>query len=471
MNNLLKAVLIAITCHLSALFAADMPIEDFPIENYSQQVTDYLPPNAKDYSNSLLTKEYQSLQFKQFYNHYYSTKAQSLSPWSKTMVNTILPEVKKVQLELLDDFSNKNGQPTHFGENYKIHDDKWLAKITKNMALDHLNSLSFNTTHRAIVTNNTLVRALPESEPDFFHFSLPGQGFPFDNLQMSALWVGTPIYIISQSVDKAWSLVLTPDGYYGWLKSNDIAYVSKNFIAKWQQAARKSLAAITQTEASIVNSNNQFQFSGHIGAVFPLKNTHANKLSILIPIKDSNNNAVIKVGIINKNAAHRMPLAASKTNIAMLLKQLQNRPYGWGGAFFYNDCSQELKNLFTPFGIWLPRNSAQQAKLSSTLDLSHYNLEQRLSLLKQQGHPLMTIIYINGHVMLYLGNIKTKDGTTQPITYQNVWGLAPITKDKRYIIGQSLFLPLLKDYPEKPDVISQADKPYFKLIFLDKLNT
>lgn len=75
-----------------------------------------------------------------------------------------------------------------------------------------------------------------------------------------------------------------------------------------------------------------------------------------------------------------------------------------GSAFFFNDCSQELKSIFTPFGIWLPRNSGQQAQLDSTLDLSKHNLDERLSLLKEKGHPLMTIIYIRGHVMLYLGN-------------------------------------------------------------------
>lgn len=30
--------------------------------------------------------------------------------------------------------------------------------------------------------------------------------------------------------------------------------------------------------------------------------------------------------------------------------------------YFYNDCTAELKNLFTPFGIWLPRNSGAQAE-------------------------------------------------------------------------------------------------------------
>ncbi len=165
-----------------------------------------------------------------------------------------------------------------------------------------------------------------------------------------------------------------------------------------------------------------------------------------------------------------MPLTASPKNLVKIINQLKNRPYGWGDAFFFNDCSQEMKSLFTPFGIWLPRNSAQQAKLSSTLDLSKNNIDERINLLKEKGHPLMTIIYIGGHVMLYIGNKDINNNRAAAITYQNMWGMYPENRDKRYVIGQSLFFPLLKHYPEKPDASSPAGKPNFKLIYLDELN-
>ncbi len=91
-------------------------------------------------------------------------------------------------------------------------------------------------------------------------------------------------------------------------------------------------------------------------------------------------------------------------------------------------------------------------------------MEDRIASLKTQGHPLMTVIYIGGHVMLYLG---TQDNVV--MTYQNIWGLAPVTKDKRYVIGQSVLFPLLNYYPEYPDAKSPANSSYFKLIFLDDL--
>lgn len=457
--------------YFSACFAMEVPIDDFPV-TYSQNANDYVSPDSKDYNKTLLSPEYQNLQLKQFYNHYYSSDAQGLSPWSGQMVMSALPLMKKVEPEILEDFNNQNkpNEEKHYAENFKEHDQNWWNRIRDNMNLSALASSEFKEENRAISIANTHARALPDSAPDFFHMSLPGQGFPFDNLQESAIWAGTPLYVFSVSKDKAWSLVLTPDGYFTWVKSNDIAYVSSEFIHQWQTAAQHGLIAVTQTEASIVDVQQQFQFTGFIGSVFPMIERNDQQTSILIPVKNSHNQAMIKTGIIHTNASNIIPLTASPKNVIKIINQLKNRPYGWGGAFFFNDCSQEMKSIFTPFGIWLPRNSAQQAQLSSTLDLSKKNIDERLSLLKEKGHPLMTIIYIGGHVMLYMGNKDIDNNRAAAITYQNVWGMAPESRDKRYVIGQSLFFPLLKNYPENPDVSSLAGKSNFKLIYLDELN-
>lgn len=389
------------------------------------------------------------------------------------MVNSILPLVKPIELEIVDDFDNQNKEPAklHYAENFKEHGESWLRHIKQNMQLNALDSIAFTKANRAIATANTFARALPEQAPDFLHFSLAGQGFPFDNLQESVIWAGTPLYIITTSRDQRWSLVLTPDAYFAWVKSDDIAHASNRFINEWLRAAQHGLVAITKTEASVTDRQNRYQLTGYIGSVFPLVEQNSNSTTVLIPIKNSRHQAVIKIGMVRNNAASRMPLIASKKNMVNLIKELQNRPYGWGGAFFFNDCSQEIKSLFTPFGIWLPRNTAQQAKVGTALDLSKNTVEERINALKNQGHPLMTLIYIEGHVMLYVGNKEMGNHQMEAITYQNIWGLSPASRDKRYVIGQALFFPLLSYYPENPDVISPANKVHFKLIHLDALET
>ena len=456
---------------ISVTSATEVPIYDFPIKSYSQNVDDYLSPDSPDYTKPLVSSDYQAAQLKQFYNHYYSTDAQALSPWSEQMIQAVIPTVKKIEFEIIDGFDNQNKPDTkkHYAENFKEHDEVWLNQIRKNMDLAAFDALTFNPENRAIAVNNTYARALPEHAPDFYHFSLPGQGFPFDNLEESAIWAGTPLYVLSVSQDKAWSLVLTPDEYFAWVKSSDIAYASNKFVSQWQQAAQAGLVAITETDASIVNKNQHFQFTGYIGAVFPFASRDADFITILTPIKNEHQQAVLTTSLVKATSATLMPLTATPKNMAGIMKQLQNRPYGWGGMFFFNDCSQELKSIFTPFAIWIPRNSGQQAKVGTPINLSKNTVDERINALKEQGHPLMTIIYIGSHVMLYLGNKRINSQESIPMTYQNIWGMSPANKESRYIIGQSLFFPLLKQYPENFDLGSLANAPFFTLVQLDKL--
>jgi hypothetical protein len=353
--------------------------------------------------------------------------------------------------------------------NYKPHLPEHWSQIKLNMQLFAF-KYSFQKSQRAITVNNTFARALPTMMPDFFDASIPGQGYPFDNLQDSAIWAGTPIYVVGISSDKAWALVITPEEYFSWIPSRDLAFVSDEFIQNWQEASQKNTVAITQTAVSIVDEKtNNFHFYGYIGAIFPLVQLGGNTSQIMIPVKNHAGMAIMRVGVIPTYSMSVIPLTLSKQNMLNIIAQLQNREYGWGGMMFLNDCSQELKSLFTPFGIWLPRNSILQGTLEGSRDLSQLNMDERLQVLKQEGHPFLTIIYVGSHVMLYIGQFNFAKYGKVAMTYQNVWGLHSVKHDWRYIIGKSIFLPLMKQYPGHPNLASQADYNVFSMINLDSI--
>lgn len=464
LSNLWVSVALLYSC---TTFAMDVPIEDFSLEPYPQSVAQHVYTSDNEDTKPVIKPEIQTKQLAEFYRHNYSTAEDSLSPWGESLIKALLPLASHIEQRTLDEYNNEglSSQQQHYGENFKLHDLKWWTALQNKMQLSSLEQQHYTKANRAIAISNTLARNLPDQAPDFFHASLPGQGFPFDNIQDASIWVGTPLYVLSTTTDNAWSLVLTPEAYITWVKSQDIAFVSDEFIQTWQRAAHEGLIAITHTEASILDQDEHFQFSGYIGAVFPYSSSHSDKTHILIPIKKAKNQADIHIATVATSAAARMPLLATRTNIGQLIQELQNRPYGWGGAYFFNDCSQELKNLFTPLGIWLPKNSAKQSHAGPSIDLSNASVHERLTTLTAKGHPLATLIYIKGHIMLYTGN---EQGVA--MTYQNIWGLSPESHDKRYVIGQSLFLPLLEQYPEHPDIISLAAHKAFKIVFLDEMN-
>ncbi|HVT62435.1 MAG TPA: SH3 domain-containing protein, partial [Legionellaceae bacterium] len=255
----------------SHCFAIEVPIYDFNLSPFSQVIEDYISPKADNYTKPLVNAAYQQAQLRRFYRHYYASDEQGLSPWSEAYVMTILPTIYQQESQLLAQFNNKDKafSEKHYGENFKERDEHWWYNIQTNVDLENM-SMLFQPDHMAITVANTFARALPEMAPDFYHASIPGQGFPFDNLQDSALWVGTPLYVLHTSKDKAWSLVLTPDGYSSWVKSTDIAYVSSDFIQQWQAQAQKKWAAVTATNVAVYDSTHHFLFSGYIGAVFPM---------------------------------------------------------------------------------------------------------------------------------------------------------------------------------------------------------
>ena len=210
--------------------------------------------------------------------------------------------------------------------------------------------------------------------------------------------------------------------------------------------------------------------------VFPADES-AEGLRIFIPVADANRQAKIFHADLTKNQATPVPLLPTPHHFADIFSRLINRPYGWGGMYFTSDCASELKNIFIVFGIYIPIHSSNQVDSKrfpvKNVDISNATMDERLSYLEKNGHKFMTIVYIGGHVFLYLGKYPDpKDHSTVLLTYQDMWGLRPknsdSTTDARVVIGQSVLFPLLKSYPENLQLSSQADKSNFQLGYLDE---
>ena len=165
----------------------------------------------------------------------------------------------------------------------------------------------------------------------------------------------------------------------------------------------------------------------------------------------------------------RQPWPYTPGNVARLWKQLLGRPYGWGNLNLNNDCSGELKNFFTPFGLWLPRHSSSQREIGPTLDFSALGLAERMQAMAKFAQPYRTLIWIEGHIMLYLGPIRQADGRANGfMTYQNLWGLRPKEgPDYRSIVGCSVLFPVLDSDPEAPELDSLANKRRLVITQLD----
>ncbi|AWN81875.1 SH3 domain-containing protein [Candidatus Cardinium hertigii] len=450
------------------LFSA--PFRFFPIERYSQVTSQWIDPNQEGYDQPMMDAKVQKRYVEQLWQRLYG----SASPWHEAYVKAILQQeaIGSCQEKALVRFSNhdKSEQDKWYGMNFRPYSIEWIKDIRANIPLYELKNPIFQAAHRAITIQNLAVRILP-SQDVCFRSTIPGHGYPFDRLQASAVWIGTPLYSIAETKDKIWSLVIMPD-FIAWIPSSGFAYAEDAFIQRWKEAAQNQLAAIIQTQTPLVDTKGRCIAQAYVGSVFPVstrEHAKADKLILNVPIANEEGKACSVDVSVSSTQAACIPIQTSRKNFAKIMDTLKERDFGWCGTSFYNDCSAELKSLFLPFGIWLPRHSSDQVEISEKMDRNGATPEERLTYLKDYGDPFLTIVYIGGHVFLYIGHFQYQEMAIA-MTYQNIWGMADLSGDSVSIIGKSVFLPLLLNYPEDPNLKNLLQRPFFQITHLKHLS-
>ena len=462
----------------------------FPIANYDQNVDHWLEPDSPGYDRPFLSPADQQAHFSALYARYFGTGTSAPSPWNSAYVAMRVyrqqgADIVALQQRRIDKFDNtgKSGAALGYGENFRPHDKAWIDAIAQNMDVGQFTQKAvYQPERRAIATGNLMVRELPTTDPSFYDHHLAGEGYPFDNLQISAVRPGTPLYVLGSSVDGAWRYVQTPD-VQGWVRTEGVGLTDDAFVDTWRAATAKSLGAVIVASAPVRDSRGVFRFDAPAGTLLPLAPDNAMRLApqankpaseaasataarkLLVPARDVDGHAIIRTAQLSDAQIAPTPLAATPRHLAMLMKTLIGRPYGWGNSGLYNDCSSELQSIFAAFGVWLPRHSSTQMSAGRMIDLSASTPAQRLDYLAQHGEPLRTLIYIGGHVMLYIGN-TTRNGMAVPVVYQDVWGLRPADNSRRAVIGGSVILPLFEHIPEDATLQSLAATPTFQISIL-----
>ncbi len=332
--------------------------------------------------------------------------------------------------EILKPFATFAANPG-FGENMQLHSARWYEDLSRiSMAM---------VPRRAITIHNTDLRILPTDRPRFDSFEKAGGGWPFDTLQESALWAATPLLIGAEAADGQW--LWAQCGFAsGWVKARDLAFVDESFVRTWRI---RPLLAIGVDGIGINDANGIFRFTAHVGSLLPQDGN-----DILIPIADEGRQARIAKGPRPETRlVGRKPWDLTEDSISAVANAfIWNRPdrlgqpYGWGGMYEQRDCSSTLRDLFTPFGVWMPRNSGAQAKAGEWIPFEKLTGEQKEKLILEKALPWRTLIHYPGHIMLYLGQ---RNG--RAIILHNFWGLATrdaAGKEGRYVIGRCVITTL-----------------------------
>ncbi|NBV42957.1 peptidase P60 [bacterium] len=290
----------------------------------------------------------------------------------------------------------------------------------------------------AITITQTNLRIVPTVRPFFRSFDLPGEGYPFDYNQESGVQAMTPLLVTHVSQDMAWVLVETAD-LSGWLPVQDIAWIDEDQIRRIEN---RPLVAVVRDEFPLLDTNGQFVLTARIGALFPVINESDRDYRIWIIKRNTDGRAVFEETVLTKQQAQSKPVPLTPQNLAQLGNQMMGQNYGWGDILGNRDCSSMLQDLMAPFGIWLPRNGNDQGRAGGYyFSLKHLSPEDKEKTIVQNGVPFLTLLWLKGHIMLYVG----PSDTGQALVFHNIWGIR--TRDLRgaegrYILGKAMVTTL-----------------------------
>ena len=390
-----------------------------------------VPQDARQYSSELdenLTKISQS----EFEKQYFSV-------WNSP---SSLGDKDSVQWAF-DTF--KAGQS--WGENLLLHNQEFFDEMKSSS--DFENYLKLN--KRAITLEEVNVRAFPTDRPLLRDPQKAGEGFPFDYLQNSTIHANKPLLVTHYSKDKEWAHIFSSFAY-GWVKVNQIAFLEKRHTDLWQKAEQ---VLVTKENEPIYSLKGDFLFKSKIGMMFALIDENESEYTVLTVSSYKNTQPLFLKSKISKRSAHKGILSFSTKNMNLIVDEMLESNYGWGGMYGQRDCSSTLRDLYIPFGIWLPRNSYQQSKVGDVLSLEELSDEEKIITIKEKAVPFKTLLYKKGHIVLYVGTFNN-----DIIVFQNTWGIR--TKENgiegRFIVGKTIFSTLgvgknLKNYDEEAGLL------------------
>ena len=228
----------------------------------------------------------------------------------------------------------------------------------------------------------------------------------FDEAQNSALNAGAVMTIVHDSKDGEWFYGRSFDTF-GWVRTDAVAVCDKAAVRRWENAGDFIVTLDPKTDIFRDPAMTQYYDYAQMGARFPLIKKNSRWCKVALPSRDPSGTLVMSSGYVPPAAASRGYRAFTPRHILQQAFKLLNAPYGWGGMYGEQDCSRFIQEVFATVGLKLPRNSSEQSAVVPPLaEFSATDTaESKLEILKGSAKGAVTLLYLKGHIMLYLGMV------------------------------------------------------------------
>lgn len=268
-----------------------------------------------------------------------------------------------------------------------------------------------NHTKLGVIIQNSEVRNFPTADVSYSEIN----DIEFDMGIESVLKTGERVVVLHESEDREW-LYVQAYNYIGWVATKDIAICTEE---EWN--------LISENEDWITITGNRVILDvNHMNANVSRKELTMGTRLLLLKEKPASIDGVStlsshvvlfptrdETGAL-KLVETRIPQGLDVTigyleytprNVINQSFKMLGERYGWGGLFHARDCASFIMDIYQCFGISLPRNAQSQAAVSGKrVDVSEYSDKDKKDLILKQ--PVGTLLEINGHIMVYLGEFE-----------------------------------------------------------------
>ena len=293
-------------------------------------------------------------------------------------------------------------------------------KLISNDEIDGwINNLNFDQIKASndqlfgLVVSRSALRRFPTEQRAFDALG----GVEIDRLQESALFPGTPVAILHESLDQQW-LFVQAENYAAWINSKAIAIATRQQV--FDYVLRQPRLYISGSQVRTVFNPMVKELSEltlDMGSNFPVRidwplakpvNDQGTLGSWVVdfPMRSNLGTLHFKQVLIPRSADTSTTLlpASQATIIKQGFKFIGER-YGWGHDYNARDCSGFVSEVYQSMGILLPRNTGDQAK-SAVFDreiiIAETTRSERIARLKKL--QIGDLVFIPGHVMMVIGH-------------------------------------------------------------------
>jgi cell wall-associated NlpC family hydrolase len=244
-----------------------------------------------------------------------------------------------------------------------------------------------------------------------------------DYFQETGLNPAEPVIILHQSAAADWSYIQT-DTSRGWTPaaSLTIAASRRQWLTYLQS---KAFLVVAGSNLTIPSSTKAAPYYFEMGAKLPLgtdikRPNDATAYPAILPAPNRQNRwRFAHVRLSATADVHLGYLNYTRANLLRQAFKFCGQPYDWGGLQGGVDCSSLILDLYRCFGFALPRNTAEQEQIpGKRIRLEALNLTgKKTALAKLQPGALL---YMKGHVMLYLGTVNNTPYILQALSSHGV---------------------------------------------------